>query len=682
LFAEDWPPAGGVAAYRQRKIDNNMCGLAGFWGGHLSEADMATQLLRMTDAIAHRGPDAQDRWLDHSVAIALGHRRLAIVELSPAGAQPMVSCSGRYVLTFNGEIYNHLELRDDSMVVSLGVCWRGMSDTETLVNGFEAWGIAGALERMVGMFAFAVWDRELRVLTLGRDRFGEKPLYYGVTGMGASAAFLFASELGSFDAYRGFHGEVDRDSLCMFMRHGNVGGDRTIYRGIHKLLPGHLLTLSGPRAQPAIESYWSLARIVERGVAQPFQGSETEAVEALDHIARRAVRQQMAADVPLGAFLSGGVDSSMVVALMQAQSQRRIQTFTIGFDDASYNEANHAKAVAHHLGTDHTELYVTPREATDTIAMLPRLYGEPFADSSQIPTYLVSQLARRDVAVSLSGDAGDEVFGGYNRYQVTARLWGRLSTVPVPMRRAMAHLLLRMPPHRLDQMASRVPGLGRWPDLGGTIHKGARVMAASSAADLYRGLVSQWSDPADVVLDCQEPASFLTGLRPAFHGLNDVEQMMALDTLTYLPDDILTKVDRAAMSVGLETRVPLLDHRLVEFAWQLPLHYKIRRGSEGTTTKWIMRELLFKHVPRALIERPKQGFGIPIGTWLRGPLRSWAESLLGESRLRSEGFFNVAAVRRKWSEHLSGRKNWQHQLWCVLMFQAWLEEHAKPLQIL
>lgn len=654
-----------------------MCGLAGFWGGRFSAEESGAQLRRMTDAIAYRGPDAQGHWVDRDAGIALGHRRLAIVELSEAGAQPMSSSGARYVLSFNGEIYNHLDLRADAEIVARAISWRGHSDTETLLNCFEVWGIAGTVQRAVGMFAFAVWDRKLRALTLGRDRFGEKPLYYGRVGTGASATFLFASELSSFIACPGFLGDVDRDSLCMYMRHGNVGGDRTIFRGVHKLLPGHLLTLSDVTAEPAVEAYWSLAQVAERGVADQFKGSPAEAVEALERIAGRAVRQQMAADVPLGAFLSGGVDSSAIVALMQSQSTRRIKTFTIGFDDADYNEAVYAKAVAQHLGTDHTELYVTPKEAIDTIGLLPRLYCEPFADSSQIPTYLVSRLARREVTVSLSGDAGDEVFGGYNRYQMTARLWGRLSAVPVPMRRAAAHMLLRMSPRRLDQMASRVPGLGRWPDLGGKIHKGARVMAASSAAHLYLGLVSQWSDPADVVLNCSEPASFLTGLRPALKGLNDVEQMMALDTLTYLPDDILTKVDRAAMSVGLETRVPFLDHRMVEFAWQLPLSHKLRTENGTTTTKWILREMLFKHVPRHLIERPKQGFGIPIGSWLRGPLRDWAESLLGEQRLRSDGFFDVAAVREKWTEHLSGRKNWQHQLWCVLMFQAWRDEHAK-----
>ena len=659
-----------------------MCGLAGFWGGRFSAGESDAQLQRMTDAIAYRGPDAQGHWVDHGAGIALGHRRLAIVELSEAGAQPMLSFCGRYVLSFNGEIYNHLDLRDDTAIAARDIRWRGQSDTETLLNCFEVWGIAGTVQRAVGMFAFAVWDRKLRVLTLARDRFGEKPLYYGRIGAGASAVFLFASELSSFAAYPGFLGEVDRDSLCMYMRHGNVGGARTIFRGVQKLLPGYLLTLSDVAVEPAVASYWSLAQVAERGVADRFEGTPTEAVEALERIASRAVRQQMAADVPLGAFLSGGVDSSAIAALMQSQSMRRIKTFTIGFEDAGYNEAVHAKAVAQHLGTDHTELYVTPKEAIDTIGMLPRLYCEPFADSSQIPTYLVSRLARREgVKVSLSGDAGDEVFGGYNRYEMTARVWGRLSTVPVPVRRAAARLLLQLSPRRLDQLASRVPGLGRWPDLGGKIHKGARVMAASSAVHLYLGLVSQWSDPADVVLNCQEPESFLTGLRPALKGLGDVEQMMALDTLTYLPDDILTKVDRAAMSVGLETRVPFLDHRLVEFAWQLPLNYKLRSEND-TTTKWILREMLFKHVPRRLIERPKQGFGIPIGSWLRGPLRDWAESLLGESRLRSDGFFDVAAVRGKWTEHLSGRRNWEHQLWCVLMFQAWHEEHLKTVLVL
>lgn len=654
-----------------------MCGLAGFWGGRFSADEAQARLMRMTDAISRRGPDAQGQWTDPDAAIALGHRRLAIVELSEAGAQPMASFRTRYVLSFNGEIYNHMSLREEPQVEACRIQWRGHSDTETLLNCFEVWGIAETVKRATGMFAFAVWDRKLRVLTLGRDRFGEKPLYYGRVGTGDSSAFLFASELGSFTAFGGFRGEVDRDSLCMFMRHGNVGGGRSIYRDVHKLLPGHLMTLKDVASEPSIASYWSLERVTGYGAAHRFEGTPAEAVEKLELYAHRAVKRQMAADVPLGAFLSGGIDSSTIVALMQTQSSRRIKTFTIGFDDASYNEATHAKAVAQYLGTDHTELYVTPEQAVDTIGMLPRLYCEPFADSSQIPTYLVSQLARRDVTVSLSGDGGDEVFGGYNRYQATARLWGRLVAVPVPLRLAIAQVLQQISPHRLDRMASRLPGLGRWPALGEKIHKGARVMGASSSADLYLRLVSQWSDPAGVVLGSREPATLLTGLRPALSGLNTVERMMALDTLTYLPDDILTKVDRAAMSVGLETRVPFLDHEMVEFAWQLPLDYKIRHENGATTTKWVLRELLFKHVPRALIERPKQGFGVPIGNWLRGPLRDWAEALLGEGRLRSEGFFDTAAVRRKWTEHLSGRKNWQHQLWCVLMFQAWLDECAK-----
>ena len=656
-----------------------MCGLAGFFGASSSVEEMTTQIVRMTDVIQHRGPDAAGKWIDVDSTVAFGHRRLAIVELSDAGAQPMVSFSGRYVLAFNGEIYNHLELREDPEIAVRCIAWRGHSDTETLLNSFEVWGIVETVRRAVGMFSFAIWDRHLRVLTLGRDRFGEKPMYYGRLGTGAAAVFLFASELTSFTAYRGFKGDVDRDSLCMFMRHGNVGGSRTIYRGVFKLLPGALLTLSDAASEPAVESYWSLAQVAERGVGGRFKGTAADALEQLEFIANRAVRQQMASDVPLGAFLSGGVDSSMIVALMQAQSTRRIKTFSIGFDDPTYNEAEYAKAVAQHIGTDHTELYVTPAEAISTIQLLPQIYCEPFADSSQIPTYLVSRLARRDVTVSLSGDAGDEVFGGYNRYQVTARLWNKLSAVPVPLRRALAHLLLQLPPHRIDQIASSVPGLSRWPDLGGKIHKGARVMAASSAADLSLGLVSQWSDPADVVLGGREQPSLLTGQRPSLRGLDDVERMMALDSLTYLPDDILTKVDRAAMSVGLETRVPFLDHRMVEFAWQLPLEYKIRYENKALTTKWIVREMLFKKVPRKLIERPKQGFGIPIGSWLRGPLRAWAEPLLSESRLKKDGYFDVTAVRRKWTEHLSGRKNWQHQLWCVLMFQVWLDENVRAV---
>ena len=651
-----------------------MCGLTGFLGGVAQDAAAQVAVLQaMTDRVRHRGPDDGGVWTDADAQIGLGHRRLAILDLSPAGHQPMVSRSGRYVIVFNGEIYNHPDLRVELQKSGQASEWRGHSDTETLLAGFDTWGVEATVRRATGMFAFALWDRRERTLTLARDRLGEKPLYYGWQGVGREAVFLFGSELKSVRAHPAFAASIDRDALCLYMRHNNVGGNHSIYQGVCKLLPGCLLTVSRRAPEPVVRAYWSGADVAAQGVSRPFKGAATDAVDALEALLKSAVHQQMMSDVPLGAFLSGGVDSSTVVALMQAQSTRPVKTFSIGFHEEAYNEAEHAKAVARHLGTDHTELYVTADQAMAVIPRLPALYDEPFADSSQIPTFLVSQLARQHVAVSLSGDAGDELFCGYNRYQLTASLWRKLSAVPLPLRRSLAWGLTRFSPHRLNRLAAMVPAGGRWASVGDKLHKGAGVMTARSSASLYMSMVSQWSDPAALVTGGSEPATLLTGKQPALAGLSDVERMMALDMLTYLPDDILTKVDRAAMGVSLETRVPFLDHRVVEFAWQLPMEYKLREGK----TKWALRQVLYRHVPATLIERPKMGFGVPIDSWLRGPLREWAEDLLSEARLKREGYFNPAPIRKRWSQHLSGQFNWQHSLWCVLIFQAWLAEIKK-----
>lgn len=656
-----------------------MCGFAGFLGyGSLDVMDVSVVSQSMGDAIRHRGPDDSGVWCDASGSVAFVHRRLSIVDLSAAGHQPMTSASGRYVIVFNGEIYSHLDLRrelEQGWRMDRG--WRGHSDTEALLAGFDAWGIQGTVERAVGMFAFAVWDKHTRTLTLGRDRLGEKPLYYGWQGSGNSAVFLFGSELKALRAHPAFAAPIDRDALCLYMRHMAVPGSHSIYQGIHKLPPGTLLEVSRnvPDAQP--RTYWSGAAVAQRGVAQPFAGTPTQAVDALEALLKDAVRQQMVADVPLGAFLSGGVDSSTVVALMQAQSARPVKTFTIGFDEAGFNEAVHAKAVAQHLGTEHTELYITPLQAMAVIPRLPTLYDEPFADSSQIPTFLVSQMARQHVTVSLSGDAGDELFCGYRRYTSTQGIWAKLSLLPLPLRQVMAKLVQTIPPAGLNQLGALLSAKPGWGRLGDRLHKGAGVMSAGSVDALYHGMVSNWEAPGAVVLRGHEPDTLLTGLAPALAGLSDMERLMALDMLTYLPDDILTKVDRAAMGVSLETRVPFLDHRVVEFAWALPLQYKLRYENNSFISKWALRQVLFRHVPQALIERPKMGFGVPIASWLRGPLRDWAEDLLSEPRLRREGYFNPAPVRKKWAEHLSGQRNWQNQLWNVLMFQAWFAESTR-----
>ena len=629
----------------------------------------------MAHAIARRGPDDAGAWVDGQVGIALGHRRLSIVDLSPAGHQPMLSASGQLVLVFNGEIYNHLALRGELEKTGLAPAWRGHSDTETLLAGFTAWGIQPTLERCVGMFAFALWDLSMRTLTLGRDRLGEKPLYYGWQGQGQNATFLFGSELKALKSHPAFKAGIDRNALCLLMRHNYIPAPYSIYEGIAKLEPGCLLTVSLAQPEPKVVRYWSAAEVAVAGCAAPFVGTPEQAVDALEVLLKSAVQQQMMADVPLGAFLSGGIDSSTIVALMQAQSARPVKTFTIGFNEAGYNEAVHAKAVASHLGTEHTELYVTPQQALDVIPRLPSLYCEPFSDSSQIPTFLVSQLARQKVTVSLSGDAGDELFCGYNRYLMASGLWKKLSLFPAVSRRLATRGLTAMSPERwnalLGPVQDMLPAKLRHANLAYKLHKGAGVLAADSVDSLYFGLLSHWNDPASVVMGGTEPPTLLTGNAPQLKGLDDIQRMMALDTLTYLPDDILVKVDRAAMGNSLEGRVPFLDHRVVEFAWSLPQSMKLRNG----VGKWVLREVLYRYVPKALIERPKMGFSVPIGDWLRGPLRDWAENLLDESRLRREGYFYPAPIRQKWEEHLSGARNWQYHLWDVLMFQAWLAEN-------
>jgi len=635
--------------------------------------DAATILKCMGNSIVSRGPDHGGIWCDDT-KIAFAHRRLSILDLSPAGHQPMHSYSGRYVIIFNGEIYNHLDLRKELKNHN----WRGHSDTETLLEAFEEWGIEGTLKKTNGMFAIALWDRKKKTLTLARDRLGEKPLYFGWQGVGEQAAFLFASELKALKAHPAFSGEIDRNALCLMMRHNYIPAPYSIYRGIYKLQPGTFLTVSLERSEPVLQTYWSLAEVAVAGNRNRFTGSWEQAVDELDVLLKSAVRQQMVADVPLGAFLSGGIDSSTIVALMQVQSVQPVKTFTIGFNEAGYNEAVHAKAVARHLGTDHTELYVTPKQAMDVIPNLPKLYCEPFSDSSQIPTFLVSQLARQQVTVSLSGDAGDELFCGYNRYLMAKRLWNKFSHVPAGARRLAARGLTSLSPSRWNALLGPVQGLLpsslRLDKLGDQLHKAAGVLTSSSVDALYLGLVSHWNDPANVVIGGAEPLTLLTGNAPALDGLDDIQRMMALDATTYLPDDILCKVDRAAMGVSLESRVPFLDYRVVEFAWRIPQSMKLR----GKVGKWILRQVLQRYVPKELVERPKMGFGVPIDDWLRGSLREWAEELLDESRLRREGFFHIAPIRKKWAEHLSGKRNWQYHLWDVLMFQEWFNHgHGK-----
>jgi len=649
-----------------------MCGLVGFLGGINGVGSDEALLSSMSDTLFLRGPDDGGYWCDSQQRIGFGHRRLAIVDLSPAGHQPMVSANGRFVIALNGEVYNHLDIRAALEKLGQAPIWRGHSDTETLLAGIEAWGVEVTLKKSIGMFAVALWDSQTNTLTLSRDRIGEKPLYYGWQGSGNERVFLFGSELKALKAHPAFMGEIDRGAICLLLRHNYIPAPYSIYQDIAKLEPGCLLEVSLAQSEPKIWKYWDSVEIVRDCVASPFAGTANEAVDELEVLAKDAVRRQVMADVPLGAFLSGGIDSSVIVALMQMQSSRPVKTFTIGFNEEGYNEAVHAKGVARFLGTQHTELYVSAQQAMNVIPCLPSLYCEPFADSSQIPTFLVSQLAKKQVTVSLSGDAGDELFCGYNRYQLTSSLWEKISTIPMPLRAITAKGITGISPTVWDSIGRLIPGSNQWNKLGDKLHKGAEVLLSRSVDDLYLGIVSHFNNPADWVIDGQEPSTNLTGLRPKLEELSAVERMMVLDTISYLPDDILVKVDRAAMGASLETRAPFLDHRIVEFTWSLPLDYKLR----DSQTKWPLRQLLYRHVPRELIDRPKMGFGVPLHDWLRGPLREWAEELLDEVRLRREGYFHPTLIRQMWEEHLSGRRNWMARLWCVLMFQAWLENES------
>lgn len=656
-----------------------MCGLTGFLdaSGQMQGDDLRATGLAMADAILHRGPDDEGIWTDPAAGMCMGFRRLAIVDLSPMGHQPMESHCGRYVLLMNGEIYNYGAIRAELENLGPGrvPAFRGRSDTEVLLASIVQWGLEPAIQRAVGMFAIALWDRQERVLSLGRDRLGEKPLYYGWAGQ----SFVFASELKAIRAHPSFEGRIDRDALTLFLRHGYIPDPFAVYHGIRKLTPGTVVTVTPAdvraRAWPSPEPYWSLHDVAGAGLGDPFRGDPDDAREHLDQLLRTAVGQQMVADVPLGALLSGGIDSSTVVALMQAQSPRPIKTFTIGFHETGYSEAGYAREVARHLGTDHTELYVTPSEAMDVIPALPRAYDEPFADPSQIPTMLVSRLARQDVTVSLAGDGGDELLGGYNRHVRAQSISRSMGRIPAPLRRSLVKGVTAVPSTWWDRGASVV-----WPLLPGRFrhsNPGDKVTKLTSILNveldhperLYRRLTTHWDDPACVVPGASEPETVITSPDTWPELADFTHMMMYLDTLTYLPGGILTKVDRASMDVSLEVRAPFLDHRVVEFAWRLPLEMKIRNG-QG---KWLLRQMLYDYVPRELIERPKMGFGVPVDQWLRGPLREWAEDLLDESRLRQGGFLDPEPVREKWEAHVSGRANWQNQLWDVLMFQAWLE---------
>ena len=644
-----------------------MCGITGLLSSRpeLTREDLTTLVRGMASTIRHRGPDDSGEWVDPERGIALGFRRLSIIELSPAGHQPMISRTGRYIIIFNGEVYNFEDIRAELRAAGYNTPFRGHSDTEVMLAAIEVWGLEGAVKRFIGMFAIALWDRDLQLLHLIRDRLGVKPLYYGQSGN----AFLFASELKAFVHHPGFNRVVDRQAIALLLRYAYIPAPFTIYTGIRKLSPGTILTVAAGK-EPIETVYWSAFDVALQGVRDPLRISETEAADSLQALLLDAVRYRMVSDVPLGVFLSGGIDSSTVVALMQAQSSRPIKTFTIGFHESDFDEAQHAKAVARHLGTDHTELYVTSSEALAVIPKLPQLYDEPFADASQIPTHLVSMLARRDVTVALSGDGGDELFGGYRRYFLGNTAWRSVAWIPSRFRTFGGNAVGRIRARTWQRVFDVLPRGMRPRSAADTIAKAASVFESRTPEDVYRSLLIQWPNATEVTLGANNDDSAVWR-DERLQSISDfTSRMMLLDTVTYLPDDILVKVDRASMGVSLEAREPLLDHRVVEFAWRLPLRMKVR-AARG---KRLLRRVLSRYVPDRLTERPKMGFGVPIDQWLRGPLREWAEALLDESRLRRDGFFDPKPVRQRWSEHLSGRRNWQYSLWTVLMFQLWLDQ--------
>lgn len=645
-----------------------MCGIAGLINCLIAKDDLSIAIARMTDNLIHRGPDGEGHWVDHSGRVALGHRRLAILDLTSAGAQPMVSASGRYVIVLNGELYNYRQLKEE--LKTLGCTFISNSDTEVLLEAVEQWGFAEALKKIAGMFALAVYDNQNRRLYLARDRIGEKPIYFGQE----DGYFFFASELKALRALTCFTGRVDRNALALFMRYNYIPSPYSIFEGVRKLEPGTYLEIDTDISQFKIKQfvYWSLKNVVESQREMFLIENQVELFDRFDSLLRSVVQEQMVADVPVGAFLSGGIDSTLVVAVMQALSREKVKTFTIGFDEKGFNEAGHAAAVAKHLGTDHSELYIGPDDLLSIVPYIPQYYDEPFADSSLLPTCLVARLAKKQVKVVLSGDGGDELFGGYNTYSIGQRVWSGFRKTPLPLRKLGAGIIDLFSRKSLDNLLKipeAIGGKGFWLD-GERIKILAELLPSTSKEILYKNLVSKWINPQEVVLNSQEPETVFTtpGMWPDA-ALSFVEWMMYVDALSYLPDNNLVKVDRACMASSLESRVPLLDYRIIEYAWQLPFEYKV----QGNERKWLLKKLLAQYVPKELIDRPKMGFGVPIEHWLRGPLKDWAGDLLSEARIKREGYFDYRPIEKQWSEHIKGERNRHYSLWSILMFQAWLD---------
>ena len=652
-----------------------MCGITGFYSKVSNNFNNI--ILKMNSAITHRGPDSNNIWQDKNSGIFFGHKRLSILDLSTAGNQPMVSSSGRYIVTYNGEIYNHLEIRNELNKINLNIKWKSSSDTETLLMAIEIWGFEKTLKNIVGMFAFGLWDKKYRSLKLVRDRIGEKPLYFGWQGIGEKKVFLFGSELKSLKEHPEFSREINRDAIALQLRHNYIPDPYSIYKDIYKLLPGHYLELTENDLKknflPSPKSYWSVTNCAINGNNNQLTQSIDSIQNDLERRLILSVKQTMISDAPLGAFLSGGIDSSTVVSLMQSQSIDPVKTFTIGFNEDDYNEAQHAKKIAKHLGTDHTELYFSSKNAMEVIPKLPIIYDEPFSDNSQIPSFLLSQLAKKDVKVALSGDGGDELFCGYNRYFSTNNWSKKLNLVPISLRKILAYSIRLISQKNWNRLFKLMPGLNNHINYGHKIYKGAKAIETKKLLDLYYILISHWQNPTEVVNNSIETNTFFSELKLELPNFNNYQKMMLLDLLTYLPNSILVKIDRASMASSLETRLPFLDHKLIEHTWKIPNSLKLRNGKG----KWILRQILNKYVPKHLTDRPKKGFGIPIDVWLRGPLKDWAEDLLSEKKLSSEGYFESKIIINKWKEHLSFKNNWQYDLWNVLMFQAWMDSYNK-----
>jgi asparagine synthase (glutamine-hydrolysing) len=654
----------------------SMCGITGFVTFDQTQTKdvVISSGKKMADTLIHRGPDDSGIWVDEKEGICLAHRRLSIIDLSECGHQPMISQSGRFVITYNGEIYNHPEIRRE--LEKTNYSFRGHSDTEVMLAAIETWGLFESLKKFIGMFALALWDQKEKQLFLARDRMGKKPLYYGFTGN----CFLFGSELKALKAHPEFQSEISRNALTSFLRLSYVPTPDSIYKDVHKLTPGTILTLN-PRRQwneVKVTPYWSFYDFAGKKSSRICSQSEPEIMKELELLLRDAVKIRMYSDVPLGVFLSGGIDSSLITALMQTQSEIPVKTFTIGFHELNYNEAQYAKKVANHLGTQHTELYLTPKNAMEVIPFLSTLYDEPFADPSQIPTYLVSKMAKQQVTVALSGDGGDEIFGGYNRYLIALNWWKKISRISAPMRKLLTKTIFSISPQKIDAVLAPFSKFN-FPFLkeerkGEKLHKLAKILDVSTCEEMYFQFISHCQDPKTIVTNGIEPTDYLQTFQWD-STLSCAEKMMAYDALSYLPDDILAKVDRASMGVSLEVRAPILDHRIVEYAWGIPIELKIHRGK----TKWILRKILYQFVPMQLVERPKMGFGLPIGEWLRGPLREWTESLINEQKLKNENFFNPQPIREKWEEHLSGKRNHYDFLWNILMFESWLQNEKPSL---